>query len=159
MVLDIEGSRTWSLVLPAAVSLVGVFVAHSWIQRNKTQGQRAEEPKSKTKTTALAPEREAGGEPTSMYPKRLIDERKLEWPPVIDFVYPKVTPHPVRLLADIDPIEYRPFRWGQYNVTMGIRNMPWDEWIEVCSLSVLADGPSYLPTLPVEPKAPGLSQD
>ncbi|KAG7445985.1 uncharacterized protein BT62DRAFT_146262 [Guyanagaster necrorhizus] len=34
-------------------------------------------------------------------------------------------------LSDIKPIPYRPFRWGQYNVTMGIRNMPWEDWIEL----------------------------
>jgi len=30
------------------------------------------------------------------------------------------------------PIPYRPFRWGpSYHVTMGIRSMPWEEWIEL----------------------------
>ncbi|KAF9076536.1 hypothetical protein BDP27DRAFT_1313506 [Rhodocollybia butyracea] len=31
----------------------------------------------------------------------------------------------------LKPIPYRPFRWGAYHVTMGIRDMPWDEWIEL----------------------------
>ncbi|KAF7370939.1 hypothetical protein MSAN_00727900 [Mycena sanguinolenta] len=26
---------------------------------------------------------------------------------------------------------YRPFRWGEYHVTMGIRSMQWGEWIEL----------------------------
>ncbi|KAJ3990373.1 hypothetical protein F5890DRAFT_1481462 [Lentinula detonsa] len=50
-----------------------------------------------------------------------------EWPP-ISFSYPAVTSsqNPVNL----KPIPYRPFKWGAYHVTMGIRDMPWDEWIE-----------------------------
>ncbi|KIK65692.1 hypothetical protein GYMLUDRAFT_70780 [Collybiopsis luxurians FD-317 M1] len=51
-----------------------------------------------------------------------------EWPPVV-FPYPpvKASPSPMEL----KPIPYRPFRWGAYHVTMGIRDMPWDEWIEL----------------------------
>ena len=26
---------------------------------------------------------------------------------------------------------YRPFRWGPYHITMGLRAMQWDEWIEL----------------------------
>ncbi|KAL0949821.1 hypothetical protein HGRIS_009857 [Hohenbuehelia grisea] len=51
------------------------------------------------------------------------------WTPV-DFAYPEITPCTLDL-ADIKPIPYRPFRAGPYNVTMGIRSMPWDEWIEI----------------------------
>ncbi|RDL33807.1 Uncharacterized protein BP5553_08175 [Venustampulla echinocandica] len=29
------------------------------------------------------------------------------------------------------PNPYRPFRYGAYHITMGLRNMPWDEWIEL----------------------------
>ncbi|KAJ4477232.1 hypothetical protein J3R30DRAFT_3703491 [Lentinula aciculospora] len=50
-----------------------------------------------------------------------------EWSPVT-FSYPPVecSSNPINL----KPIPYRPFRWGAYHVTMGIRDMPWDEWIE-----------------------------
>ncbi|KAG6332262.1 hypothetical protein ID866_6826 [Astraeus odoratus] len=48
------------------------------------------------------------------------------------FHYPQIytCPHD---LPNIKPIPYRPFRWGEYHVTMGIRSMPWSEWIELDS--------------------------
>jgi len=54
-----------------------------------------------------------------------------EWDPV-DFRYPSIEACP-HSLTDIKPIPYRPFRWGPYHVTMGIRNMPWNDWIELDS--------------------------
>lgn len=47
------------------------------------------------------------------------------------FNYPEISPS--RDIMEIQPIPYRPFRWGQYHVTMGIRSMPWNEWIELDS--------------------------
>ncbi|KAJ7027886.1 hypothetical protein C8F04DRAFT_1120971 [Mycena alexandri] len=46
------------------------------------------------------------------------------------FDYPEfdASPHP---LSDIKPPMYRPFRWGEYHVTMGVRSMQWGEWIEL----------------------------
>lgn len=52
-----------------------------------------------------------------------------EWTPRV-FQYPSVPPCPLDL-PDIKPIPYRPFRWGQYHVTMGTRSMPWEDWIEI----------------------------
>ncbi|KAK0231245.1 hypothetical protein IW262DRAFT_1343021 [Armillaria fumosa] len=52
-----------------------------------------------------------------------------EWTPRV-FQYPPVPPCPLDL-PDIKPIPYRPFRWGQYHVTMGTRSMPWEDWIEI----------------------------
>ena len=69
------------------------------------------------------------------------------------FRYPPIEACP-HFLKDIKPIPYRPFRWGSYqcvlislhnlhckksirvdydlgSVTMGISNMPWNDWIEV----------------------------
>ncbi|KIP09817.1 hypothetical protein PHLGIDRAFT_115974 [Phlebiopsis gigantea 11061_1 CR5-6] len=48
----------------------------------------------------------------------------------VAFEYPAVAPCRAAL-ADVPPIPYRPFKWGEYFVTMGIRSMPWDEWIEL----------------------------
>ncbi|KIJ70420.1 hypothetical protein HYDPIDRAFT_105135 [Hydnomerulius pinastri MD-312] len=48
------------------------------------------------------------------------------------FEYPAITPCPYEL-KDVKPVPYRPFRWGEYHVTMGIRTMPWSEWIELDS--------------------------
>ncbi|KAG6865724.1 hypothetical protein C0991_012370 [Blastosporella zonata] len=52
-----------------------------------------------------------------------------EWTPVA-FTYPPVKAS-AREPAELEPIPYRPFRAGEYHVTMGIRSMPWDEWIEL----------------------------
>ncbi|KAM6495690.1 Protein of unknown function (DUF3445) domain containing protein [Amanita muscaria] len=61
--------------------------------------------------------------------KKAKDRSSGEWTP-IDFKYPAITPCNMEL-ADIKPIPYRPFRWGPYHVTMGIRSMNWDDWIEL----------------------------
>ncbi|KAI6004171.1 hypothetical protein EDD15DRAFT_2222996 [Pisolithus albus] len=44
--------------------------------------------------------------------------------------YPEILPCPHGIM-EVQPIPYRPFRWGEYHVTMGIRSMPWSEWIEL----------------------------
>ncbi|KAH0839611.1 hypothetical protein J3R83DRAFT_527 [Lanmaoa asiatica] len=54
-----------------------------------------------------------------------------EWTPQ-RFDYPEVTPCAFEL-KNTKPVPYRPFRWGEYHVTMGIRTMPWSEWIELDS--------------------------
>ncbi|KAF5381434.1 hypothetical protein D9757_009046 [Collybiopsis confluens] len=51
-----------------------------------------------------------------------------QWDPVL-FPYPPINASPNPM--DLKPIPYRPFRWGAYHVTMGIREMPWDEWMEL----------------------------
>ncbi|KAJ3723415.1 hypothetical protein FB446DRAFT_665726 [Lentinula raphanica] len=64
---------------------------------------------------------------TSSEKSKLKEREWGDWPPV-SFSYPAVTSttNPMEL----KPIPYRPFKWGAYHVTMGIRDMPWDEWIE-----------------------------
>ncbi|KAH9950050.1 hypothetical protein B0H21DRAFT_21333 [Amylocystis lapponica] len=57
------------------------------------------------------------------------DREAGEWTPVA-FDYPRVEPF-VDDLKSVKPVPYRPFRWGDYHVTMGIRSMPWDQWIEL----------------------------
>ncbi|KAG6843960.1 hypothetical protein H0H87_011382 [Tephrocybe sp. NHM501043] len=52
----------------------------------------------------------------------------IEWTPVA-FTYPPINPS--QEPAELKPIPYRPFRTGEYHVTMGIRSMPWDAWIEL----------------------------
>ncbi|KAF7978334.1 hypothetical protein HWV62_963 [Athelia sp. TMB] len=56
------------------------------------------------------------------------DRKHGDWT-AVPFNYPRITPSPTHVL-DTKPIPYRPFRWGDYHITMGIRTMPWDEWIE-----------------------------
>lgn len=58
-------------------------------------------------------------------------ERKLgEWIPV-DFKRPEATPLSDWDVHKTEPLPYRPFRYGSYHITMGLRNMNWDEWIEL----------------------------
>ncbi|CAA7259503.1 unnamed protein product [Cyclocybe aegerita] len=52
-----------------------------------------------------------------------------DWTPV-QFRYPSIEACTSKLV-DVKPIPYRPFRWGTYYVTMGIRSMPWNDWIEL----------------------------
>ncbi|KAI0721995.1 hypothetical protein C8T65DRAFT_775038 [Cerioporus squamosus] len=46
------------------------------------------------------------------------------------FDYPRVEPGKEHF-STLKPIPYRPFKWGDYHVTMGIRGMNWNEWIEL----------------------------
>ncbi|EIM88152.1 uncharacterized protein STEHIDRAFT_146234 [Stereum hirsutum FP-91666 SS1] len=51
-----------------------------------------------------------------------------EWTPD-PFEYPSITPVETNI-EDMAPRPYRPFKEGEYHITMGIRKMPFDEWIE-----------------------------
>ncbi|CAI6334607.1 unnamed protein product [Periconia digitata] len=61
-------------------------------------------------------------------------ERKLGvWPPS-SFRRPRASPYPDWSLSTTKPLPYRPFRYGpRYNITMGLRKMVWDDWIELDS--------------------------
>jgi alpha-1,2-mannosyltransferase len=49
-----------------------------------------------------------------------------------DFKRPAAAPYPDWSLETTKPLPYRPFRYGpKYNITMGLRTMNWDEWIEL----------------------------
>ncbi|OJI96875.1 hypothetical protein ASPVEDRAFT_48971 [Aspergillus versicolor CBS 583.65] len=52
--------------------------------------------------------------------------------PETDFKRPPATPLPDWDVHNTRPIPYRPFRYGpKYFITMGLRSMKWDEWIEL----------------------------
>ena len=54
-----------------------------------------------------------------------------EWKPS-PFVTPIPPAYPDWSLENTKPLPYRPFRYGpKYNVTMGLRTMPWNSWIEL----------------------------
>ncbi|QKX62184.1 uncharacterized protein TRUGW13939_09342 [Talaromyces rugulosus] len=54
-----------------------------------------------------------------------------EWTPS-SFKRPEPVPYPEWDVETSQPIPYRPFRYGpKYFVTMGLRSMNWDEWIEL----------------------------
>lgn len=49
-----------------------------------------------------------------------------------DFKTPTASPYPDWDVHTSKPIPYRPFRYGpKYFVTLGLRSMKWDEWIEL----------------------------
>ncbi|KAF5333428.1 hypothetical protein D9611_002344 [Ephemerocybe angulata] len=52
-----------------------------------------------------------------------------EWTPE-RFVYPDFKPC-LKPLSEIAPLLNRPWRSGTYHLTMGIRSMPWESWIEL----------------------------
>ncbi|OJZ88535.1 glycosyltransferase family 22 protein [Aspergillus luchuensis CBS 106.47] len=61
----------------------------------------------------------------------ITDASNVEWIPS-DFKRPPASPYPDWDVHTTKPIPYRPFRYGpKYFVTMGLRSMNWDEWIEL----------------------------
>lgn len=52
------------------------------------------------------------------------------WAPV-NFKRPAAPPYPDWDVYKTEPRPYRPFRHGPYYITMGLRTMQWDEWIEL----------------------------
>ncbi|MCJ1310280.1 mannosyltransferase [Agyrium rufum] len=52
------------------------------------------------------------------------------WEPQ-SFLRPGPEPYPDWDFKKTLPLPYRPFRWGPYHITMGLRSMKWDEWIEL----------------------------
>lgn len=54
---------------------------------------------------------------------------RVDWT-AVPFTYPHISLSPEEL-SSTKPIPYRPFRWGDYHITMGIRSMAWEDWIEV----------------------------
>ncbi|KAL4936367.1 hypothetical protein BDV06DRAFT_227963 [Aspergillus oleicola] len=54
-----------------------------------------------------------------------------KWTPST-FKRPPASPYPDWNIETTKPISYRPFRYGpKYFITMGLRSMKWDEWIEL----------------------------
>jgi len=72
-----------------------------------------EKPGSRRQSTYKAPERKPGF-----------------WAPV-DFKRPEPAPLVDWNVHETEPLPYRPFRHGPYHITMGLRTMQWDEWIEL----------------------------
>lgn len=53
------------------------------------------------------------------------------WKPS-DFKRPAANPYPDWSVTETKPLPYRPFRYGpKYNITMGLRTLQWDDWIEL----------------------------
>ena len=102
------------LLIPWLIWLSARTIA--WYRRRQLQRPSSPDPEKRTPSrgsTFKAPQREPG-----------------VWTPV-DFKRPAAPPHPDWDVYRSDPRPYRPFRYGPYNITMGLRTMQWDEWIEL----------------------------
>ena len=44
---------------------------------------------------------------------------------------PNAVPYPNWDVYKTEPLPYRPFKWGAYRITMGIKALPWNDWIEL----------------------------
>lgn len=53
-----------------------------------------------------------------------------EWTPM-HFQRPIASPLLQWNVYETQPLPYRPFKYGPYHITMGLRAMQWDEWIEL----------------------------
>lgn len=94
------------------------FIATRILNRKAIKPKRSptpdlEKPASRPVSKFKAPERAPG-----------------KWEPVA-FKRPAAAPYPEWDIHTTDPIPYRPFRHGPYYITMGLRSMDWDEWIEL----------------------------
>lgn len=50
----------------------------------------------------------------------------------VDYKSPVPPPYPDWSVHDTKPLPYRPFKYGpKYPITMGLRRMQWDDWIEL----------------------------
>ncbi|KAI9830845.1 MAG: hypothetical protein M1819_005370 [Sarea resinae] len=52
------------------------------------------------------------------------------WTPV-NFKRPAAAPYANWDIRTTKPTPYRPFRYGPYHITMGVRSLKWDKWIEL----------------------------
>lgn len=88
-------------------------------------------PNGEKRSQFKAPERPLGGIPSL---KHFFSQNLLTlpvWYPQ-SFTRPKAPPYPNWSVETTKPLPYRPFRHGpKYNITMGLRTMNWDEWIEL----------------------------
>ena len=78
---------------------------------------------------ASSPDLEKPGTPVPE--KTKASERQFgTWSPV-EFKRPTAKPYPDWDVHTTRPLPYRPFRHGKYHITMGLRSMKWDDWIEL----------------------------
>ncbi|KAL1310771.1 hypothetical protein AAFC00_001019 [Neodothiora populina] len=83
--------------------------------------------KSPLRTASRSPDPE---KPTT------VREKASERPPGVwypsDWKRPTAKTYPDWSVYETKPLPYRPFRYGpKYNITLGLRSMNWDEWIEL----------------------------
>lgn len=90
------------------------LLATKWIKRNKSIVRREKSPDLEKPIPR----------------KGNISKAPGVWTPV-EFKRPEAIPYPAWDVHKTDPLPYRPFRHGPYHITMGLRTMQWDDWIEL----------------------------
>ncbi|KAF2878148.1 hypothetical protein BDV95DRAFT_480568 [Massariosphaeria phaeospora] len=111
--MDISSRSFLYGVLIAAILLWSISLLTRRL-RSRTLVSRPSTPNLEKQASSKPPAREPG-----------------VWPPHA-FKRPAAPPYPNWSLTETKPLPYRPFRYGpKYNVTMGLRTMHWDEWIEL----------------------------
>lgn len=103
-------------ILLISSSIVWILTAVA-IRRRRLASQRPapglEKPICRQGGTFKSPERQPG-----------------VWIPM-DFKRPVAAPYPNWDVLKTEPLAYRPFKYGPDYITMGLRTMKWDEWIEL----------------------------
>ena len=84
----------------------------------------------KLKQRLFDPETPASKRPNASKPLKAPARPYGIWPPS-DFKRPAPKPLLKWDVHQTRPQPYRPFRWGPYHITMGLRTMHWDDWIEL----------------------------
>ena len=97
------------------VVLVFWLVKHFEKKENRHRG-RSPDPEKPSQTRPTKP--------------KAADRKPGEWLPV-DFQRPEAPPLLDWDVHKSEPLPYRPFKYGNYHITMGLRQMNWHDWIEL----------------------------
>lgn len=111
----LEQFRAMGPLLSILLAAAAIFLTYSFVQSRRSRSSNAAHaPPVTEKDRKINKNREPG-----------------DWF-AEEFNYPDIDPCPFPL-KDVRPVPYRAFRYGEYQITMGIRTMPWSEWIELDS--------------------------
>lgn len=100
------------------LAVVAYIISTKFIARRKPRPERSltpdlEKPASREISKSKTPERLPG-----------------VWKPV-EFKRPAAPQYIDWDVHTTEPLPYRPFKYGAYHITMGLRTMHWDDWIEL----------------------------
>lgn len=135
----VEDLATLPLAQLALVLFVGYFaitLAARCIQeylpsQKQLLRPRSPDPEKPSGTRPKADARPPGGMSSYAIFEKHSPNSVTVWIPS-DWKRPEAAAYPDWSVTDTKPLPYRPFRYGpNYNVTMGLRTMNWDEWIEL----------------------------
>ena len=118
--------------IDARLAIYGLFVLAA-ICYLATKHIRRHGAKSYLTLRPRSPDPEKPSDITNFAEKRMkpTEREPGTWTPST-WTRPTAKPYPDWSVHDTKPLPYRPFRYGpNYNITMGLRTMQWDEWIEL----------------------------